>query len=173
MDNDDKKVPFSFWRWLLALVIFIYLMVYSFLSIKYLFISWSGDFSFLGRILHSGNSFSANEEIKLAVFTIFGAVLGGATLGITSLHKYAAVTKSLDIDHLWGYFMAPVLSIIIGILIFCLLYSGLIVLTGGTGPEVEKNSVKIGYLCMGAICSYNWDVFIKKLQKLSKNISEE
>lgn len=113
-----------------------------------------------------------NEEIKLAIFTTFGAILGGATLGITSLHKYAAVNKKLDIDHLWGYLMAPILSVIIGILIFCLLYSGLIILTGGSNPDTENNSVKIGYLCMGAICSYNWDVFIKKLQQLSKHVSE-
>lgn len=118
-------------------------------------------FFFLGRILHFNNTFTVNEEIKLAIFTTFGAILGGATLGITSLHKYAAVNKKLDIDHLWGYLMAPILSVIIGILIFCLLYSGLIILTGGSNPDTEKNSVKIGYLCMGAICSYNWDVFIK------------
>lgn len=60
-----------------------------------------------------------------------------------------------------GLFDGSILSVIIGILIFCLLYSGLIILTGGSNPDTEKNSVKIGYLCMGAICSYNWDVFIK------------
>lgn len=122
--------------------------------------------------MHFNNTFTVNEEIKLAIFTTFGAILGGATLGITSLHKYAAVNKKLDIDHLWGYLMAPILSVIIGILIFCLLYSGLIILTGGSNPDTENNSVKIGYLCMGAICSYNWDVFIKKLQQLSKHVSE-
>lgn len=63
-------------------------------------------FFFLGRILHFNNTFTVNEEIKLAIFTTFGAILGGATLGITSLHKYAAVNKKLDIDHLWGYLMA-------------------------------------------------------------------
>ncbi|EPV0763382.1 hypothetical protein KAG03_13265 [Klebsiella variicola] len=172
MENNPEEIPFSWGRLILAFIIFIYLMTYSFFSIKYLFLSWSGDFSFLGRILHFNNTFTVNEEIKLAIFTTFGAILGGATLGITSLHKYAAVNKKLDIDHLWGYLMAPILSVIIGILIFCLLYSGLIILTGGSNPDTEKNSVKIGYLCMGAICSYNWDVFIKKLQQLSKHVSE-
>ncbi|CDG23296.1 conserved membrane protein of unknown function [Xenorhabdus poinarii G6] len=172
MEQDIEEVPFSWGRLVLASIIFIYLMAYSFLSIKYLFLLLSGDFSFLGSMLHFNKTFIINEEIKLAIFTIFGAILGGATLGITSLHKYAAVNKRLDIDHLWGYFMAPILSIIIGILIFCLIYSGLIILTGGSNLDEEKNSVKIGYLCMGAICSYNWDVFIKKLQQLSKNVSE-
>ncbi|ELU5558607.1 hypothetical protein SCB08_004638, partial [Salmonella enterica] len=108
MENNPEEIPFSWGRLILAFIIFIYLMTYSFLSIKYLFLSWSGDFSFLGRILHFNNTFTVNEEIKLAIFTTFGAILGGATLGITSLHKYAAVNKKLDIDHLWGYLMAPI-----------------------------------------------------------------
>ncbi|WP_235896664.1 hypothetical protein [Yersinia vastinensis] len=93
-------------------------------------------------------------------------------MSITSLHKYSAVTKTLDVDHLWGYFMAPVLSIVIGVLIFCLLYSGLMVLNGGESINAEQTSVKIGYLSLGAICSYNWDVFVMKLQKLSKHVSD-
>lgn len=135
--------------------------------------SWAGDYGFLDNLIHPSDSFVANEEIKLAIFTIIGALFGGATLGITSLHKYSAVTKTLDIDHLWGYLMAPMLSIVIGILIFCLLYSGLMVLNGGASINAAQTSVKIGYLSLGAICSYNWDVFVMKLQKLSKHVSEE
>lgn len=171
MGNNNEE-NFGLWRFILSFVIFIYIMVYTLLTIKFLFLSWSNDFSFLDSLLRFKNSFTVNEEIKLAIFTIIGAILGGSTLGITSLHKYTAVTKKLDVDHIWGYFMAPILSVIIGVLIFCFLYSGLMVLTGGVELDAEKNSVKIGYLSMGAICSYNWDVFIKKLQKLSKHVSE-
>lgn len=172
MESNNEKDSFNFRRFILSLVIFSYLMIYTFLTIKYLFLSWSNDYSFFDALLHFKNEINVSEEIKLAIYTVFGAVLGGATLGITSLHKYAAVTKKLDIDHVWGYFMAPMLSIIIGILIFCFLYSGLIVLTGGTDLDAGKNSVKIGYLSMGAISSYNWDVFIQKLKKLSKHVSD-
>ena len=69
--------------------------------------------------------------------------------------------------------MAPILSIVIGILIFCLLYSGIMVLNGGSSINTAQASVKIGYLSLGAICSYNWDVFVIKLQKLSKHVSDE
>lgn len=147
-------------------------MGYTLLSIKYLFWAWSGDYAFLQYLIHPSGAFVVSEDIKLAIFTIAGALLGGATLSITSLHKYSAVTKTLDVDHLWGYFMAPVLSIVIGVLIFCLLYSGLMVLNGGESINAEQTSVKIGYLSLGAICSYNWDVFVMKLQKLSKHVSD-
>lgn len=172
MENNNEEVPFSFWRFFLSLVISSYLMVYTFFTVKFLFLSWSNDYSFLNLLLHFKSETDISEEIKLAMYTIFGAILGGAMLGITSLHKYAAVTKKLNVDHIWGYFMAPILSVVIGILIFCFLYSGLIVLTGGADLDVEKNSVKIGYLSMGAVSAYNWEVFIKKLKNLSKHVSE-
>ncbi|MBN3344962.1 hypothetical protein H5A44_21390 [Pectobacterium brasiliense] len=173
MNNEPTEIGFSSRRLLLSFLIFIYIMSYTLFSIKYLFFSWAGDYAFLNNLIHPTGSFVASDEIKLAVFTIIGALFGGATLGITSLHRYSAVTKTLDIDHLWGYLMAPVLSIVIGILIFCLLYSGLMVLNGGASINSGQASVRIGYLSLGAICSYNWDVFVMKLEKLSKNVSDE
>ncbi|EMM0837339.1 hypothetical protein RVV06_004841 [Enterobacter ludwigii] len=173
MSSESTEIGFSGWRLLLSFVIFIYIMIYTLFAIKYFFLSWAGDYGFLNDLIHPSDSLIANEEIKLAIFTVLGALFGGATLGITSLHRYSAVTKTLDIDHLWGYLMAPILSIVIGILIFCLLYSGLMVLNGGASINAAQTSVKIGYLSIGAICSYNWDVFVMKLQKLSKHVSEE
>ncbi|ORM65839.1 hypothetical protein PRCB_14480 [Pantoea rodasii] len=173
MSSESTEIGFSGWRLLLSFVIFIYIMIYTLFAIKYFFLSWAGDYGFLNDLIHPSDSLIANEEIKLAIFTVLGALFGGATLGITSLHRYSAVTKTLDIDHLWGYLMAPILSIVIGILIFCLLYSGLMVLNGGTSVNAGQTSVKIGYLSLGAICSYNWDVFVMKLQKLSKHVSDE
>lgn len=173
MSSESTEIGFSGWRLLLSFVIFIYIMIYTLFAINYFFLSWAGDYGFLNDLIHPSDSLIANEEIKLAIFTVLGALFGGATLGITSLHRYSAVTKTLDIDHLWGYLMAPILSIVIGILIFCLLYSGLMVLNGGASINAGQNSVKIGYLSLGAICSYNWDVFVMKLQKLSKHVSDE
>lgn len=173
MSSESTEIGFNGRRLLLSFVIFFYIMAYTLFSIKYLFLSWAGDYAFLNNLIHASDSFVANEEMKLAIFTIIGALFGGATLGITSLHKYSAVTKKLDIDHLWGYLMAPILSIVIGILIFCLLYSGIMVLNGGSSINTAQASVKIGYLSLGAICSYNWDVFVIKLQKLSKHVSDE
>lgn len=173
MNSEPTESSFNGWRFLLSFVIFLYIMTYTLFVIKLLFCSWLGDYDFLNNLFHPSSKLIANEQIKLAIFTIIGALLGGATLGITSLHRYSAVTKTLDIDHLWGYLMAPILSIVIGVLIFCLLYSGLMVLNGGANVNAEQTSVKIGYLSLGAICSYNWDVFVLKLQKLSKHVSEE
>ncbi|WP_272575812.1 hypothetical protein [Providencia sp. PROV273] len=173
MSSEPQETSFSIWRLFLSLIIFMYIMGYTLFTIKYLFLSWNGDYTFLNNLIHQSNDFVINDEIKLVIFTIIGALLGGITLSITSLHRYSAVTKTLDIDHIWGYLMAPILSSVIGILIFCFLYSGLMILNGGDIIDSGKNSVKIGYLSLGAVCSYNWDVFVMKLQKLSKHVSGE
>lgn len=161
------------YRRLLSFLLFIWIMACTLITVRYLLLAWSGDYTFLRLLLQPEGDFFISDEIKLATYTVAGALLGGATLSITSLHKYTAVTKTLDVDHLWGYLMAPVLSIVIGLLIFCLLYSGLMVLNGGTNINSEISSVRIGYLSLGAIGSYNWDVFVLKLQKLSKQVASE
>ncbi|HAT1593671.1 hypothetical protein P9911_025115 [Klebsiella oxytoca] len=167
----NKSLEFNKWRFLLSFVIFLYILIYTFFTLKFLLMACQDSYSFLGSN-YSIETFIDEGKVKLALFTIFGAILGGATLGIISLHKYSAVSKDLDIDHLWGYLMAPVLSLIIGILIFCFLQSGLLVLTGDTKNIDVTINIKIGYFSLGAICAYNWDVFIIKLQKLSSRISD-
>lgn len=172
MEEAQSPKGFSWRRLTLSFLIFCYIMTYTLFSLKYLFMSWSSDFSYLSALLSLSYDPIAIKEIKLALFTIAGALLGGAVLGITSLHKYAAVEKTLDVDHIWGYLMAPVLSIVIGVLIFCFLYSGIMVLNGGASTNAEQTSVKIGYMSLGAICAFNWEVFVIKLQKLSRHLSD-
>ena len=168
--NNEKKL--SGGVRFLALVLSVYISVYSFLSVKFILMAWSNDFSFLFPFIHNYKALSETQGINLVIYTILGSILGGAVLGITSLHKYSAITKTLDFDHIWGYILAPLLSIVIGILIFCFLQSGLLVLTGSVNSKANSISVMIGYTGFGAIASYNWDVFIIKLQKLSKSLSD-
>ncbi len=167
----DSENKFNISRFVLSLVIFLYITSYTVFTLKLLVMTWQDNYSFFIFESEVSTFGDAGDQMKLAVFTILGALLGGSTLGIASLHKYSAVTKTLDIDHIWGYLMAPLLSIIIGVLIFCFLQSGLLVLTGETSKNISTTSIKIGYISLGAICSYNWDVFIMKLQKMSDRIN--
>jgi len=68
--------------------------------------------------------------------------------------------------------MAPLLFVIIGILTFCLIQGGLIVFTAGNYDNEKVSSSMLGYVAFGAIGAYNWDVFIEKLQSLSKRLNE-
>ncbi|EDW8956982.1 TPA: hypothetical protein ACU3EH_001763 [Salmonella enterica] len=154
----------------LAFLIMIYIFLYSLLSIKFLIMVWAGNMQFIKLIIGNYDPAMLDGKLPLAACTILGAILGGAILSITSLHRYSAITKSLDFDHIWGYLMAPLLSTIIGSICFCLLLSGIFVLTGNGNTE-NSTIVISGYTVFGAICGYNWDVFIKKIEELARKMS--
>jgi hypothetical protein len=104
------------------------------------------------------------------LFTQAGAILGGSLLAVVSFHKYKAIKKTFDNDHLWGFLFSPLLALTIGTLAFAIIQSGLIVLSGGVDMTKNPYTSTLGYLSIGGIAGYNWDVFIKKLQDLSKNV---
>ncbi|WNK51276.1 hypothetical protein RM153_21545 (plasmid) [Pantoea agglomerans] len=156
----------------LAYCIMAYIFIYTFMAIKYLCMSWANDMSFIFFIIPNFNPDMLDGKIPLACCTVFGAVMGGAILNITSLHRYSATTKTLDFDHLLGYLMTPLLCVIIGIICFCLLISGIFVLTGSSETR-SSTTVIAGYTIFGSICGYNWDVFIKKLENLAKKMTDK
>lgn len=160
----------SFLSKFLISAIAIYVSLYCFFCVKYLLMAWSKDFSFLSHLLNNYTNLVNDKSLILVIYTILGSVLGGAILSITSLHKYSAQTKSFDVDHLWGYLFSPLLSTIIGILTFCFLQSGLLILTGTINDNSGSLMVILGYTAAGSVGAYNWDVFIKKLKNLSEKI---
>lgn len=155
---------------LLISAIAIYISFYCFFCVKYLLMAWSKDYSFLSHLLNDYTNLINNKSLVLVIYTILGSVLGGAILSITSLHKYSAQTKNFDVDHLWGYLFSPLLSTVIGILTFCFLQSGLLILTGNINDNSGSLMVILGYTAAGSVGAYNWDVFIKKLKKLSDKL---
>ncbi|MGL1103976.1 hypothetical protein ACSTLM_07280 [Vibrio parahaemolyticus] len=130
---------------------------------------WVSNFSSIS-ILWAIDKDHALPNIAVSlIFTQVGAVLGGALLAIVSFHRYQAIEKAFDKDHLWGFMFSPLLALIIGTLAFAIIQSGLVVLSGGLDAK-DHYTATLGYLSIGGIAGYNWDVFIKKLKDLSKNV---
>ncbi len=144
-----------------------YIFVYSIASIWLLIDGWVNNFSSLYHLWGVDN---LPSKVIFLIFTAIGAILGSAILGICSFHRYQAIEKSFDIDHLWGFLFSPLLATIIGILVFSIIQSGLIVLSGSIDGNHNPANATLGYLAIGAVTGYNWDVFIKKLQELSKSV---
>lgn len=155
---------------LMIVFIIVFITIYSFLTFWLLFDGLINQFSILHGIWRVDPEVGFNSEIQLAFFTMLGAIFGGAILSFTSFHRYVAVEKGFDIDHLWGYILAPVLNIIIGVIVYALLQSGLLVLTGSFTGDNHQVSSAFGFLAIGCIAGYNWDDFIKKLEELSKKL---
>jgi hypothetical protein len=154
------------WVFIVPMYIFLYTMLAGWLLFDGLINSFSSIFWVW--------SIEATESFPALVvylgFTILGAILGSALLGIISFHRYKAIEKTFDLDHLWGFFFSPLLAAIVGILMFAIIQSGLIVLSGDLSTAANNESATLGYLAIGGVTGYNWDVFIKKLQDLSKDI---
>ncbi|WP_155674601.1 hypothetical protein [Aliivibrio fischeri] len=151
-----------------------YIVIYTLFSIWLLIDGWINGFSSIFWLWSiTPETSTLPPPVYNLLFTMLGALLGCAVLGITSFHRYKAIDKAFDIDHLSGFILAPILALIIGLLIFAMLQSGLVVLTNqsvSTGNTNPETTATLGYLAIGGISGYNWDVFVKKLQELSANV---
>ncbi|WP_261881486.1 hypothetical protein [Vibrio coralliirubri] len=153
----------------LALLVPPYIFIYSLAGLWLAIDGWlTGFSSALGLWDNVGE---APPFIFSMMFTMAGALLGSAILGIISFHRYFAIEKSFDSNHIWGYLFSPLLALIVGALFFALFNSGLVVLVGNSSEVTEPLSASLGYFSMGGIIGYNWDVFVKKLEELSRSLA--
>lgn len=126
-------------------------------------------------MIWAGNSLQPILLDPVALFMMFtctGALLGVSILNIISFHKYVAIEKNFDIDHVWGFLFSPLLALTIGAVTFGLLQAGLFVLNGNSSLKSTATIQYFGYIGFGAVAGYNWDAFINKIQNLSNNINK-
>ncbi len=146
----------------------IYILIYSLVGVWILVDGWLNDFAFLLNLWTNSNE-SIPNIVRYLFFTMIGSLFGSGILSIVSFHKYST-EKSFDDGHLWGFWLSPLLGLLVGILIFAIVQSGLVILSGGINNIANPENSTLGYLAIGGVAGYNWDVFVKKLQKLSKDV---
>jgi len=168
MTQDNAMMPNQ--RCKLAFLVPIYIFLYSLIAIWILIDGWLTDFSFVLKLWSVSDIKSVPTLVHYVLFTMNGALFGSAILGIISFHRYFAIEKTFDADHLWGFLFSPLLALLVGILIFAIIQSGLVVLSGDLASATNPENATLGYLAIGGIAGYNWDVFVKKLQNLSKDV---
>lgn len=153
---------------IVATITSLYILTYGLGTIWLLFDGWINQFKSIYWLWNMGSEKQFPPIICFAIFTVLGAIMGGALLSITSFHRHFSIEKKFDTDHLWGYWFTPVLSIIVGIVVYALVQSGLLVLSGSSNSKENILTATLGYTAIGSISGYNWDIFIKKMQDLSK-----
>ncbi|HIF9290718.1 TPA: hypothetical protein ACX6RJ_001505 [Photobacterium damselae] len=162
--TQKKSIPFI----VIAILTSIYMITYGLGTIWLLFDGWINQFKALHWLWGVEDKDHFSATICFALFTVLGAIMGGSLLSITSFHRHFAIEKKFDTDHLWGYWFTPVLSIIVGIVVYALVQSGLLVLSGTSNSLENLSTAALGYTAIGSVAGYNWDIFIRKLQDLSK-----
>ena len=67
---------------------------------------------------------------------------------------------------MWGYFFSPFVAAVLGIIVFALLKSGLLIFAGGISADKISETSRLGFLAIGFITGFGWYQFTKKLQGL-------
>lgn len=148
----------------------VYTLAYSIFAIWLLVDGWLTGFSSILNLWDLDESFKVPSQVPFLFFTIVGALLGSAILSITSFHRHYAINCSFKSKHIWGYFLAPLLATLVGCLVFAIVQSGLLVLTGDIANESDPVRATLGYVAIGGVAGYNWDIFVKKLENLSQDL---
>lgn len=90
-----------------------------------------------------------------ALHAMLGAVLGAGVMDIVSFHTYASVKGDFQSRHVWGYVLAPLLAAVLGLVVFALLQSGLLVFAGQAKGEPDELA-RLGYLAVGFLAGFGW-----------------
>jgi hypothetical protein len=117
------------------------------------------DFWVLGQT-HLKQSLGLAQDRSLpplflsALHAMVGAVLGAGVLDIVSFHHYAS-KGDFEARHVWGYFVSPLLAAVLGLVVFALLQSGLLVFAGGAQDKAD-DVARLGYLALGFLAGFGW-----------------
>lgn len=157
----------DFFKSVLIILICIFVSSYTILACSLLFDVWFNTSLILsGDIVEPEHKFNFNAFISC----IAGAILGGAILSITSIHRHLVISKNFECIHSYGYFLNPVLTTITGVLAYSLFHGSFIFLTGNNLDLTTNSAPPYGFAAFGFVFGYNWDVTIKLLESLSKKI---
>ena len=108
-----------------------------------------------------------------AFHAMIGGVLGAGVLGLTSFHRHVSIEKNFNIAHTWGYIFAPWLSIVLGLAVFVLLQSGLLIFSGEMSASDEVSIQNLAYLGIGFLSGFGWYDATRRIQKIVKNFFSE
>ena len=102
-----------------------------------------------------------------AIYAILGSILGAGALGLVSFHRHVSVKQDFQAPHVWGYFVAPWLAAILGLVVFALLQTGLLVFSGGTSASGQNTEITyLGYLMVGFLSGFGWVQAVEKIREV-------
>jgi len=150
--------------------VFFFTISYCIGGLWLLFDGWLNGFSSIYWIWGVNESVGIPPIYKLAMMSLVGSILGCGTLDIVSFNKYVAIEKTYDLDHIWGFFISPVLASIIGLIVFALFQSGLLVFSGSFSNEKAPVTAELGFTAVGFISGYSWHDVINKFRDISQGL---
>ncbi len=127
---------------------------------------WVHEYGILHRWVGYGEDEPLPTLFVSGVHAVLGAVLGAGVLDIVSFHKYVAVRQDFQRQHVWGYFFAPWLAAVLGLIVFALLQSGLLIFSGSGESPRSPEVANLGLLAIGFLSGFGWYEAVGRIRKL-------
>ena len=120
----------------------------------------------LKRLLALGTQDKLTPIFVYAIYAVLGSILGAGALDIVSFHKHVSINQDFQEAHIWGYFLAPWLAAVLGLIVFALLQSGLLVFSGGISSSSNSEIAQLGYLAVGFLSGFGWLQAVEKVREI-------
>lgn len=140
---------------LVKLLLVAWIVVYLLAALALLLDIWVLQRQTLLNLLGLPAGAALSSGFLSALHAMLGAVLGAGVMDIVSFHTYASVKGDFQSRHVWGYLLAPLLAAVLGLIVFALLQSGLLVFAGHGKGEPDELA-RLGYLAVGFLAGFGW-----------------
>ncbi len=151
-----------------AVKFFIIVFTLSYISVVlYLVLdTWVHEQAMLKRLLDLKTDEQLLPNFLSAIYAVLGSILGAGALGLVSFHRHVSVKQDFQLPHVWGYFVAPWLSAVLGLIVFALLQTGLLVFSGGASSGQNTEISHMGYLMVGFLSGFGWVQAVEKIREV-------
>lgn len=162
--NYQESIPQA--HFIVKLFVLLYVLAYITIVFVLLIDGWVHGYAITMKLLFLTPEASLPPTFISAIHTILGSLLGCGVLAIVSFHKYVAYQKGFESPHVWGYFCGPWLAATLGLIIFALLQSGLLIFSGNLSGNEQPETANLGYLAIGFLAGFGWYRVTKIIERL-------
>ena len=106
------------------------------------------------------------EVFHSMLFAIVGGGLGGATSALLAFNRHVAFKHDFGRSFAWGFFYAPWIASVLGLMAFALAKAGILVLSGGGVSTAAPEAANLGNLSLGFLAGFGWLPFSQKLNRI-------
>lgn len=147
----------------IKLVVFVWLFIYGIFALVFIFNGLFFDYSWLSDVIPTNKDLAFN--MRKLLFVVNGSILGIFVLGMSSFHKYVSVKQEFKKNHIWGYFIAPLLASIVSIIIFALFEIGFSTMDLKFDTQTLEIKTKFSLIVIGFVSGFGWSSAIRKFYR--------
>lgn len=160
--NDGEGMPW--WLASLAFLVGLYLLLVSASAVLAIYILGFTDWLTIERLgVFRPGAEATLEDVRCALLSGVGAMLGACVLGFVGLFKHAVTTAGFNPRFLGSYLLGPLAVILLGLIAFVLVRTGLLAFGGPDGPLSPSLVARLSYTALGILVGFSWQRMIARV----------